>query len=80
MGGGGPPVRFVMASFARAWENLVRARTQSIWSIMSVLVEFSCGGIECKWCACLRAGSLNDIGAGGAEGGCGIRWAVWNTG
>ena len=29
---------------------------------MSVLVDFSRGGIECRWCACLCAGALNGVG------------------
>lgn len=28
-----------------------------MWSIINVLVDFSRGGIECRWCACLWAGT-----------------------
>ena len=34
--------------------------THSIWSIIRVLVNFSRGGIECRWCACLLAGAQKE--------------------
>lgn len=35
-----------------------------MWSMMRVLVDFSRGGIECRWWACLCAGALNEPVAG----------------
>ena len=36
--------------------------------MMSVRVDFSRGGIECRWCACLWAGALNGVGFCALEG------------
>lgn len=44
--------------------------------MIRVLVDFSLGGIECRWCACLCAGARNGVGPAperferGEGGGC----------